>query len=120
MMLPLNTPPFLTAIAAGQLTAWGPLKFLDGSKKAVPIAAGYAGTIAFTSPTGNRVWSAWASVALPTKIVPGYLNPGDVKVCGTAAPNTSLRIHDLSSETQDVILATGSVDAQGKFCATVA
>lgn len=111
--------PYLTALPPRALTAWGPVNFLDVAKKPLPLARGYSGTAAFTSPTGIRVWSAWAVVALPTKIV-GYLNVGDTKVCGTAAPNAPLRIHDLSSPTADVILATGTVGADGKFCATTA
>lgn len=114
-----STTDYSAPIVGGSLTAWGPNRFADRLGKAVTIARGYSGTVGVSTPSGVRLWSAWAPVALPTKIV-GYLNPGDTRVCGTAAPNASLRIHDMSAEGQDVILGSGTVDSNGNFCATVA
>jgi hypothetical protein len=98
--------------------AYGPVDFATASGSPIPLKEGYSGGVSFSDAAGHRVHTAWAATASPVKIA-GYLAVGDTLVCGTAAPGTTVRIHDVTADGQDVVIGTGAADAQRRFCVTV-
>lgn len=99
-------------------TAYAPVNFLNAAKALITMEQGYSGLVSFSNTTGNRIWTAWAVTAYPVKII-GWLRPGDTKVCGKAPPGGTVRIHDVTQEGQDIIIGTGTADAQGNYCVYV-
>ncbi|MDP2659756.1 MAG: hypothetical protein Q8R28_03410 [Dehalococcoidia bacterium] len=116
----LNPPPTVkpTAIQPSDYTAYSPVSFLDSSGSLKPLLQGYSGLVSFSDTRGHRIWIAWAVTAYPVKIT-GWLKPGDTQVCGKAPPGGAVRIHDVTLEGQDIVIATGTADAQGNYCVTV-
>jgi hypothetical protein len=99
-------------LRANGTTAFGPSSFVDGAPKTIPLARGYSGTCIVHEPDRESclVGLGGDVAADQDRRLP---DSGDVQVCGTAAPNAPLRIHDMSSDTQDVVVGTGSVDSAG-------
>lgn len=97
--------------------AFGPSTFVDSQGSPVPIASGYSGLVSFTSGQ-IQTWVAWAVTATPVRIT-NFLRPGSTQVCGTGPANSTIHIHDVSNEPEDMIIATGSSDAKGNFCVAV-
>ena len=98
-------------------TAYSPVQFTR-TAGSIPLAQGYAGTVSFSDGRGRRVWAAWAATAFPVKIN-GWPRPDDTVVCGTAQPGATVRIHDVTVETQDVVIGSVPADAAGSYCSAV-
>jgi hypothetical protein len=98
-------------------SAYAPVRFSNSSGP-VSMVRGYSGTVSFTNTLGQRVWTAWAVAAVPVKIT-GMVLPGDGQVCGTGPAGTTVRIHDVTTEGQDLIVGSGTIDAGGKWCVAV-
>jgi hypothetical protein len=99
-------------------TAFGPQQFTSSSNTLVAMVQGYSGLVLFSDMRGHRLYTAWAVTAFPVKIVP-QPRIGASTVCGVAAAGTTVRIHDVTIETQDVVLGTGTTDSAGKFCVSL-
>jgi hypothetical protein len=105
-------------IAARSSTAYPPITFRDATAKPIALAFGDAGTVSFTDPNGNRVWSAWAVTSFSLAIT-SRPRPGDTRVCGTATPNVTVSILDVTTQPTETILGSGPADSQGSFCVPV-
>ncbi|MCL5265534.1 MAG: hypothetical protein M1343_10175 [Chloroflexi bacterium] len=116
----LNSPPSAkpVAIPPGSYTAYSPIRFYSPSNSPITLVPGYSGIVAFSDNAAHRIWAAWAVTSYQVKIT-GWLNPGDTRVCGKAPPGNAVRIHDVTTETQDIVIGTGGADSQGNFCVTV-
>jgi hypothetical protein len=106
--------PWLATLSS---TAYAPVQFTN-TTAALPLVQGYAGTVSFSDTRGRRVWAAWAATAYPVKIE-GWPRPEDTLVCGTAQPGATVRIHDVTVDTDDLVIGTDPADTAGRFCATV-
>lgn len=106
------------AISTSTTTAYAPVQFFNAQSKLVTLSRGYNGLVSFTDKTGRRAFVAWAATTYPVKITT-WLRAGDTLVCGTAAPNTTIRIHDVTIEGTDNIIGTGAADSQGRYCVGV-
>jgi hypothetical protein len=117
--LTMNPQPTVTGVGLTPTgtTAYNPAGFTSNSAR-LELTAGYSGTVSFTNRQGQRVWTAWAVAAVPVKIG-GFPSPGDTQLCGTGPVGTALRIHDVTTEGVDTVLATGAIDGAGAWCVSV-
>jgi hypothetical protein len=109
------TAPPITANRS--YTAYPPLSFTNNNAS-VPLVQGYSGQVSFSDNSGHRLFTAWAVTAFPVKIT-NLLGVGSTLVCVKAPPNSTVRVHDVTDETQDVVIGTGTTDGQGRVCVTV-
>jgi hypothetical protein len=105
------------SLATLSSTAYSPVQFTT-TAAAVPLVQGYAGTVSFSDTRGRRVWAAWAATTYPVKIE-GWPRPDDTVICGVAQPGATVRIHDVTVDTDDLVIGTDAADTAGRFCATV-
>jgi len=119
----LASPTASTPFAVSSTVAYAPVQFIR-SGAVVPLVPGSTGQVSFVDPLGNQVYSSWGvtDFAYITRL--NRLFEGDTRVCGTVKPpsgfsySVTVNIHDVTPG-EDLLLATGTSDATGKFCIAV-
>jgi hypothetical protein len=111
MTVPNGAAP--VSIPARGSSAWGPFSF------SLKISQGDTFTVSFSDGQSNRVWNVWTATSYPVEISP-QPKVGDLTVCGTAQPNASVTLLNVSDGVhQYQIGGPATVSGVGQYCITV-
>jgi len=109
---------WVTTDAAGNYTA-GPFLYSTWGTTVThtyDIQAGDTGQVHYTNPDNNIIYINYAATGVATTIAAGDLRAGATAVLGTAVPNATIEIWDV---TENQLIGTGTASADARFAITV-